>query len=498
MSRAKPGDARSEAAGSGDGTGKLRGAMRRLRPTGRRAASVYACSGACPVSRKGAFKLKISEKTVAVLSRLEKSGFEAYMVGGCVRDSILGRESNDTDIATNALPQQVMEVFCGYRVIPTGIKHGTVTVLLEDTPFEITTYRIDGSYSDRRRPDSVEFTDNITGDLSRRDFTINAAAMDLRGNIIDPFGGITDMKAGIICCVGEPAKRFAEDALRILRAVRFASQLGFRIEDGTAAAVRDMCGLLANISAERIRQELDKLLGGKDCARVLLEFSDVITAVVPEIKPCIGFDQHSPYHRYTVWEHTAQAVSSAPAEDLTLRRALFFHDIAKPVCAFFDKNGRGHFKGHDRVGADMTREIMQRLRYDNKTIDCTCALIANHSSRMETRYDVKKMMSGIGDELFFRLLEMIKFDNSAKNDFVLEEEKLLARLAAMGKGIIYNGECRTIGGLAVNGNDLSRLGFDGPEIGTLLRELLELVMSDRLPNDKERLLSYAAERIVKK
>lgn len=447
---------------------------------------------------KGAFQLKINEKANAVLDKLEKNGYEAYMVGGCVRDSMIGRESNDTDIATNALPEQVMEVFRDHKVIPTGIKHGTVTVMLEGTPFEITTYRIDGGYSDHRRPDSVEFTDNITSDLSRRDFTINAVAMDMRGNIFDPFGGIADMNAGIVRCVGEPAKRFTEDALRIMRAVRFAAQLGFEIEDGTKAAVRDMRELLGSISAERIRQELDKLLGGKDCARVLLEFSDVITAVIPEFEPCIGFDQHSPYHRYTVWEHIVQAISSIPAEDIMLRRTLLFHDIAKPVCAFFDKNGRGHFKGHDRVGADMTRKIMQRLRYDNRTIDQTCTLIENHSTHMKSRYDVKKMMSNIGDELFFRLLEMIRYDNSAKNDFVLEEEKLLARLAAIGRGIIFNGECRTISGLAINGNDLAQLGLSGANIGAVLRELLEMVMLDRLKNRREDLLKYAAERTGKK
>ena len=441
--------------------------------------------------------MKTDKNTVQVLSELVNHGFEAYMVGGCVRDSIMGREYNDIDITTNALPQQIMEVFSSYKVVPTGIKHGTVTVLCGGTPFEITTYRIDGKYTDHRRPDNVEFTSDITADLARRDFTINAVAMDINGCIVDPFGGIQDMKAGIIRCVGEPEKRFSEDALRIMRAVRFASQLGFAIDDATAKAVHDMKDLLQNISNERIRDELDKLVCGKNCADILMGYSDVITAVIPEFKPSIGLDQRSPYHKYTVWEHTVRAIGFAPENDVKLRRTLLFHDIGKPACMKLDETGRGHFKQHDRVGAEITEKIMKRLRYDTKSISYSTALIANHSKKLRSRADVKKMMYRIGEELFFALTEMKKCDNSAKNEFVLEENIVFDKLAEMGREIIEGNECRSLRGLAVNGSELAALGLKGVEIGEMQHKLLELVMEDKLPNKKEILLKYAEQEYTK-
>ena len=441
--------------------------------------------------------MKTDKNTVQVLSELVNHGFEAYMVGGCVRDSIMGREYNDIDITTNALPQQIMEVFSSYKVVPTGIKHGTVTVLCGGTPFEITTYRIDGKYTDHRRPDSVEFTSDITADLARRDFTINAVAMDINGCIVDPFGGIQDMKAGIIRCVGEPEKRFSEDALRIMRAVRFASQLGFAIDDATAKAVHDMKDLLQNISNERIRDELDKLVCGASCTDVLMGYSDVITAVIPEFKPSIGLDQRSPYHKYTVWEHTVRAIGFAPENDVKLRRTLLFHDIGKPACMKLDETGRGHFKQHDRVGAEITEKIMKRLRYDTKSISYSTALIANHSKKLRSRADVKKMMYRIGEELFFALTEMKKCDNSAKNEFVLEENIVFDKLAEMGREIIEGNECRSLRGLAVNGSELAALGLKGAEIGEMQHKLLELVMEDKLPNEKEILLKYAEQEYTK-
>ena len=435
--------------------------------------------------------------TEQVLSELEKHGFEAYMVGGCVRDTIMGREYNDIDITTNARPDEMLEVFRGYKVIPTGIKHGTITVLCDGTPFEITTYRIDGEYTDHRHPDSVEFTSDITADLARRDFTINAVAMDKNGCIIDPFDGISDMKSGIIRCVGEPGKRFTEDALRIMRAVRFASQLGFKIEEKTSEAVHRMKDLLQNISHERIRDELDKLVCGSSCVDILLGYSDVITAVIPEFKPSIGLDQCSPYHKYTVWEHTVRAISFAPTDDVKMRRTLLFHDIGKPACMKFDETGRGHFKQHDRVGAEITEKVMKRLRYDTKSISYAAALISNHSKKLHSKADVKKMMYRIGDELFFALTEMKKCDNSAKNEFVLEENVFFDRLAEMGREIIANDECRSLRRLAVNGSELMEIGLCGAEIGEMQHKLLELVMEDKLPNEKEALLNYAEQECKK-
>ena len=446
---------------------------------------------------KGDAALKIDKNAEKLLSELESCGFEAYMVGGCVRDSIMGREYHDIDITTNALPEDILRVFCSYKVIPTGIKHGTVTVLCDGEPFEITTYRIDGTYTDHRRPDSVEFTSDITADLARRDFTINATAMDRNGSVIDPFGGISDMKEGIIRCVGDPKTRFSEDALRIMRAVRFASQLGFVIDNDTATAIHDMKELLQNISNERIRDELDKLVCGKNCTSVLLEYSDVITSVIPEFKPSIGLDQRSPYHKYTVWEHTVRAIGFAPKNDVKLRRTLLFHDIGKPACMKLDETGRGHFKQHDRVGAEITEKVMKRLRYDTKSISYSTALIANHSKKLRGRADVKKMMYRIGDELFFALTEMKKCDNSAKNEFVLEENLYFDKLADTGREIIAGNECRSLGGLDINGSELVALGLKGAEIGKMQHKLLELVMEDELPNEKEMLLKYAEKECKK-
>ncbi|MBR6967685.1 MAG: CCA tRNA nucleotidyltransferase [Ruminococcus sp.] len=438
--------------------------------------------------------MNTDKNTGLILSELEKNGFEAYMVGGCVRDMIMGRVCHDTDITTNARPDEILGVFSGYKVIPTGIMHGTVTVLAEGVPFEVTTYRIDGEYTDHRRPDKVEFTSDITSDLARRDFTINAIAMDRRGSIIDPFGGKSDIEAGIIRCVGEPEKRFSEDALRIMRAVRFASQLGFTIDTPTAEAIHSMKGSLDNISRERVRDELDKLICGRDCIRVLLEYSDIITAIIPELEPCIGLDQHSPYHRYNVWEHTVRAIASAPEDDILLRRTLLFHDIGKPACMRLDETGRGHFKKHDSVGAAMTGEVMKRLRYDNSSIALSTALIANHSKKLRCRADVKRMMSVIGDELFFTLMKLKKCDNSAKNDFVIKENGFFDKLSDMGHEIIKNNECRNIRGLAISGDELVMLGYEGAEIGKMQKELLELVITEGLENTRAELLNYAEQR----
>lgn len=438
--------------------------------------------------------MNTDRNTGLILSELEKNGFEAYMVGGCVRDMIMGRKCHDTDITTNARPEEILGVFRDYKVIPTGIKHGTVTVLADGIPYEITTYRIDGEYTDHRRPDNVEFTSDLTSDLARRDFTVNAMAMDRNGNIVDPFGGKADIEAGIIRCVGEPVKRFSEDSLRIMRAIRFASQLGFTIDEPTAAAVHSMKESLGSVSRERIRDELDKLLCGMNCLKVLLGYSDVITEIIPELKPCIGLDQRSPYHRYNVWEHTVRAIASAPENDTVLRRTLLFHDIGKPACMKLDETGRGHFKKHDSVGSEMTEKVMKGLRYDNSSIAVSKALIANHSKKLRGRADVKRMMSVIGDELFFTLMEMKKCDNSAKNDFVVRENTFFDKLAAMGRDIIANDECRNIRGLAVSGSDLVILGYEGAEIGKMQKELLELVITENLENTKAELLDYAEQR----
>lgn len=431
----------------------------------------------------------------ALLKRLEDAGFEAYYVGGCVRDHLMGRAVHDVDITTNALPEQTAAVFEGYKVIPTGIKHGTVTVLAGGTPYEITTYRVDGSYSDSRRPDSVEFTPDIVQDLARRDFTMNAIAMDIRGNIVDPFGGRGDIEHSLIRCVGEPEKRFTEDALRIMRGIRFASQLGFGIEEKTAQAIIDMRGRLSIISRERVREELDKLLCGKDCGKVLTDYRVIIAEIIPEMVACFGFDQFSRYHKYDVYEHIVKAVTSAPQDQLILRRALLLHDIAKPQMFTLDENGVGHFKGHAKVSAEMAKEILTRLRFDNRTIALTSQLIAHHSDKIHSERQIRLMVSEFGIETFLMLMDFKKYDNCGKNDFVLNENEEFDRFKVIAREFADSGECITLSQLALSGSDLTELGFRGREIGTALAQLHSLVISGDLPNDKQALTDYILNEI---
>lgn len=439
--------------------------------------------------------MKEFPKAEALLKRLEDAGFEAYYVGGCVRDHLMGRAVHDVDITTNALPEQTAAVFEGYKVIPTGIRHGTVTVLAEGTPYEITTYRVDGSYSDSRRPDSVEFTPDIVQDLARRDFTMNAIAMDIRGNIVDPFGGRGDIEHSLIRCVGEPEKRFTEDALRIMRGIRFASQLGFGIEEKTAQAIIDMRGRLNIISRERVREELDKLLCGKDCGKVLTDYRVIIAEIIPEMVACFGFDQFSRYHKYDVYEHIVKAVTSAPQDQLILRRALLLHDIAKPQMFTLDENGVGHFKGHAKVSAEMAKEILTRLRFDNRTIALTSQLISHHSDKIHSERQIRLMVSEFGIETFLMLMDFKKYDNCGKNDFVLDENKEFDRFKVIAREFADSGECITLSQLAISGSDLTELGFRGKEIGTALAQLHSLVISGDLPNDKQALTNYILNEI---
>lgn len=437
------------------------------------------------------------QKYEIILSKLNSAGYEASLVGGCVRDRLMNRPVHDYDIATNALPEQIIDTFSGYNVIPTGLKHGTVTVICGGEPFEITTYRIDGSYSDSRRPDSVKFTPNLTDDLARRDFTINAIAMDINGSITDPFNGTEDIRRGIIRCVGKPEKRFTEDALRIMRCVRFASQLGFAVDDETENAVHAMKSRLSLISAERVRVELDKTICGENCLGALMNFSDVITEIIPELLPAAGFDQHSKYHKYDIYEHTVRAVEAVPSENIEVRRVMLFHDIGKPHCFTIDPDGQGHFKGHAEVGADITEKVMKRLRYDNASIRRTVQLIRRHSDKIRTEKHIKRLLSARGSELFFSLMEVKKADNSAKNEFVLEELKDIEKIETIAKRIIADGECITLNQLAVNGKDIMSIGFSGSEIGTILNHLLGLVIDGKLPNDRINLLKFAEKEYQK-
>lgn len=426
----------------------------------------------------------------SIIDRLEQSGFEAYAVGGCVRDIIMGRTPKDYDVTTSALPEQVKECFRDLHVIETGIKHGTVTVVSDSENVEVTTFRKDGEYSDHRRPDSVSFSPRIEDDLARRDFTINAMAYNPKKGLIDLYGGQEDMFLKRLVCVGEPQERFEEDALRIMRALRFASELGFNIESKTAGAIHEMKGLLDKISAERISRELLLLLCGVNTFKVLTEFSDVFAVIIPEIKPCIGFDQRNKYHAYDVWTHIAAAVeSSKPQPDVRL--ALMLHDIGKPLCFKADDKGNGHFYGHEKLSAEMAEAILRRLRFPGDTVSRVASIIRYHyASPVDDEKVVKKLLSALGEENFFLLTEVMKGDNLAKKDFCIERVHTVEAMEKTAERLIEEKQCFKLSDLAVNGNDIAELGFSGKEIGAALETLLNGVIDGKLVNERNALLEY--------
>ncbi len=348
------------------------------------------------------------------LGLLKNSGFEAFLIGGSVRDYIMGLPIGDIDITTNATPTEVKKVFKDFRVIETGIKHGTVTVLIDNEPLEITTYRSESTYSDNRHPDSVIFSKSLADDVVRRDFTMNGIAYDFNKGFCDLVNGIDDIQNGIIRCIGDAETRFREDALRILRAMRFASVLNFKIEENTKTAIHKCKDLLLNISAERIREEFTKLICGKSAYNVLQEFSDVIAVFIPEIKNCIGFEQQNRHHCYDVYTHTLKAMEKSQ-NNAIVRLAIFFHDIGKPSVASFDEKGEQHYYGHPKKSAELTEQIMTRLRFDNDTKNKVITLVKFHDSPIMVNDKIspdkkrlKKIMSQIGSNLIFDLIEIKK------------------------------------------------------------------------------------------
>lgn len=434
--------------------------------------------------------MKIPEYAVSAVKQLEKHGFEAYFAGGCVRDCIMNIPPHDFDITTNALPEQIKAVFSGYNVIPTGEKHGTITVIIGGQQLEITTYRIDSNYTDNRHPDKVEFSSSLAEDLKRRDFTINAMVMDADGNITDLFGGREDIENGIIRAVGNAEKRFNEDALRVMRALRFAARLGFEIEPETAAAVHECRSLLKNISAERIREEFTGLLCGDYPDSILRSYRDVIAVFIPEIVPCFEFEQHSPYHKYDVWEHTIHAVKSCRNKE-KIRIAMFFHDIAKPDCFKQDENGRGHFKGHAPKSAEKTAVIMKRLKFPNRMTENVTTLISHHSDELNTRYELRRIIGEIGVENVLDLLDVQRADSLSKQEFCRERLKKSDEQEKTVREIIENHECVSIKDLEINGYDLINIGFSGKEIKAVLGKLLDGVMKDNIKNERCELIDCA-------
>jgi len=441
--------------------------------------------------------IDIPNKIKLALDKLHQSGYEAYVVGGCVRDSLLGKEPDDWDITTSATPEEIKKVFRDYHQIDTGLKHGTVAILIDKELIEITTYRIDDKYSDGRRPDKVYFTKNIVEDLKRRDFTINAcAATD--GHVVDPFGGQEDLKKGLIRCVGNPVERFSEDALRILRGIRFASVLDFQVEKETKKAMFKCMHLLKNISQERITVEFCKTLLGEKVYDILLEFKEIIIFLIPEVKDMVGFKQHNPYHIYDVYKHTLKAVELID-KDIILRTTMFFHDIGKPKSFTLDENSIGHFYGHAEVSAHMAKKILKRMRFSNKDINDIVQLIKYHNRQIAlSSKSIKRLLREVGEKQFRRLLKVKRADALAKNPLYFKEK--LDKLDAIEEkldAVLAENPCTSLRDLAIDGNDLIELGIPpGKEIGVILNKLLEMVINEEIENTRETLINKAREFLV--
>lgn len=441
--------------------------------------------------------MPIPDNIRKVLEKLHHSGYESFLVGGCVRDNLLGKTPKDYDVTTNARVAQTKAVFEGtegFRVIETGVKHGTVTVLSGGSPVEVTTYRVDGAYSDGRHPDSVTFSDGIEDDLSRRDFTMNAIAYSPEAGFVDLFGGAEDIGRGMIRCVGEPDQRFAEDALRILRALRFASILGFTIEPHTADSIHRQKALLGRLAKERVTAELFGLLCGEHAAEILREYSDVAAEVLPPLAPMFGFPQDNPHHIYDVWEHTLQVVAHVPP-DRTLRLAALLHDAGKPHCKTTDSSGTGHFYGHGAISAAISREIFETsLRTDKKTAERVTLLVQIHDEPLpSTRKVIHRRLAKYGEEVMRQLLAL------HRADILGQSPAFLGRLAELDEAerildtLIAENVCMKTGDLHISGTDLLYIGFTrGPQLGETLRKLLDEVCEGSLQNEKAALRARAS------
>lgn len=444
-------------------------------------------------------RISLPDKVKQILQTITDAGYEAYAVGGCIRDSILGRTPEDWDITTSATPEQIKKMF--RRTVDTGIAHGTVTVMLDREGFEVTTYRIDGKYKDGRHPEKVIFTPSLKEDLKRRDFTINAMAYNEQSGLIDLFCGLQDMEKGVIRCVGNARERFTEDALRIMRAIRFSAQLGYEIEEETKQAIEELAGSLNRISAERIQAELVKLVTSPhpEALKTVCD-TGVASVILPELQTAMETPQKHPHHCYNVGEHILHSMQQIEGKK-ELRLAMLFHDIGKPECLTIDDKGITHFHGHAQVSADMAREIMKRLKFDNDTMNTVCRLVLYHDYGNGLEPDsrrVRRAMHKIGEDLFPMLFMVKRADILAQSE-LLREEKLarLARWQEAYESVMAKEECVSLKSLAVTGKDLIAMGMQpGKELGAVLQQLLELVLEDPAMNEKERLKQWLSENKV--
>lgn len=433
------------------------------------------------------------------LERLQNEGATAYLVGGCVRDHLRGILPHDYDIATDFLPEEVLRIFSDCRTVPTGLQHGTVTVLVDDTPLEITTFRVDGDYLDARHPENVTFTRSFREDAARRDFTVNAMGYSPYEGVVDFYGGRSDLDNRIIRTVGRAEARFREDALRILRALRFSSVLDFEIEEETARAAALLAPNLRAVSVERIYEELCKLLCGARVFRVCTENRTVLAAVIPALADCFDFDQKNPHHVYDVFTHILHTVESV-VPDKILRLAAFLHDIGKPRCQSTDENGISHFYGHAALSAAMAEEILLSMHAEKETVRAVKELVKHHDDSLPSdNYGLRKLVSKRGEEYVWRMLALKRADtlsqapscHSRLAEFDCIEEKLRA--------LLDEPPCFSVRDLSLHGQDVMALGIPkGPLVGEVLAHLLDLVMAEKLPNEREALLAESACFIAEK
>lgn len=431
-----------------------------------------------------------------IIDTITKAGYEAYAVGGCIRDSLLGKEPDDYDITTSAMPQVVKSLF--RRTVDTGLQHGTVTVMIKEKGYEITTYRIDGEYEDGRHPSEVKFTRSLEEDLKRRDFTINAMAYNDAAGLVDIFDGIGDLKNGIIRCVGNPVDRFSEDALRMLRAIRFSAQLGYIIEEETFEAIKELASGISKVSQERIQIELLKTLVSKNPGYLRLAYESGLTKVfLPEFDKMMETQQNHPHHCYSVGEHSIKGMEVVRPIKV-LRLAMLFHDIGKPCVKSTDENGIDHFHGHPGISGEMSRKILHRLKFDNDTIDTVTKLVKNHDVLINRKpASVRRIINRMGEEVFPLLLEVKEADILSQSEYKRKEKlEELSEIRILYQKILDEKDCLSLKNLAVNGKDLIELGFPkGPALGVELGRLLDRVLENPELNDREVLLNLAREEL---
>lgn len=434
-----------------------------------------------------------------ILNELNLNGYESYLVGGCVRDFIMGGTPQDYDIATNASVSEIETIFSNYKVIETGVKHGTVTIISDGMPIEVTTYRIDGTYSDGRHPDRVTFSSNLTDDLSRRDFTMNAVAYSPRDGFVDVFEGVEYIGREIIKCVGEPDKRFEEDALRILRALRFSAVLGFSVESNTSDSIHRNKALLGRISVERVTSEFFKLICGKNAVKVLREYSDVMAEIFPPLSDMFGFPQDNPYHIYDVWEHTLRVVENVPNTE-TLKIAALLHDVGKPHCRTTDENGIGHFYGHADISEQISCEILKKyLRTDKKTSEQIITLVKNHGDIfMPDPRCVRRKLIKYGEDTLRQLLALARGDIMAQSPEFIGRLHEIDEVEKILNDVLSKQTCFSLRDLQINGRELMEIGIEqGKIIGDILMRLLDEVLDEHIENEKSALTARAKEIYIK-